>query len=187
MQEDIDLIMEMVEQSMNDTIEHLKQELTKVRSGKASPSLLAGIYVDYYGSPTPLAQVANIKIADARTLTIEPWEKTVLGGIEKAIFAANMGLTPQNDGQIIRLNLPPLTEDRRKDLAKQAGAMGENGKVSIRSGRRDAIEAIKKEVKDGYSEDSGKRAEGNVEELMKQFYAKIEGLVKAKEEEILKV
>lgn len=187
MQEDIDLIMEMVEQSMNDTIEHLKHELTKVRSGKASPSLLSGIYVDYYGSPTPLAQVANIKIADARTLTIEPWEKTVLGGIEKAIFAANMGLTPQNDGQIIRLNLPPLTEDRRRDLAKQAGAMGENAKVSIRSGRRDAIESIKKEVKDGYSEDSGKRAEGNVEELMKQFYGKIEALVKGKEQEILKV
>jgi len=187
MQEDIDLILEMAEQSMVDTIEHLKQELTKIRSGKASPSLLSGIYVDYYGSPTPLAQVANVKIADARTLTIEPWEKTVLGAIEKAIFAANMGITPQNDGQIIRLNLPPLTEDRRRDLAKQAGAMGENAKVSIRSGRREAIESIKKEVKNGYSEDSGKRAEGNVEELMKQFYAKAEALVKTKEEEVMKV
>jgi ribosome recycling factor len=187
MQEDIDLILEMAEQSMAGTIDHLKNELTKVRSGKASPNLLSGILVDYYGSPTPLAQVANVKIADARTLLIEPWEKTVLGAIEKAIFAANMGITPQNDGQIIRLNLPPLTEDRRKDLAKQAGAMGENAKVSIRSGRREAIEAIKKEVKNGYSEDSGKRSEGNVEDLMKQFYSKIEGLVKAKEEDILKV
>ncbi len=187
MQEDIDLILEMAEQSMKDTIEHLKNELTKVRSGKASPSLLSGIYVDYYGSPTPLAQVANVKIADARTLTIEPWEKSILGGIEKAIFAANMGLTPQNDGQIIRLNLPPLTEDRRKSLAKQAGAMGENAKVSIRSARREAIESIKKEVKDGYSEDSGKRAEGNIEDLMKAFYGKIEATVKAKEDEVMKV
>lgn len=187
MQEDIDIIIETAEESMADSIEHLKQELSKIRSGKASPTLVKDIKVDYYGSPVPLSQVANIKVADARTLTIEPWEKKMLGEIEKAIFGANMGITPQNDGIIIRINLPPMTEDRRRDLAKAAGADGEKTKISIRSARREAIEAIKKEVKDGYSEDAGKRSETAVEDLMKQFYAKVLALTTAKEKEIMTV
>lgn len=187
MNEDIELILETSQESMDSSIEHLKHELTKIRTGKASPALLQDIRVNYYGAPTPLQQVANVRIEDARTLSIEPWEKKVLGDIEKAIFAANLGLTPQNDGKIIRINLPPLTEDRRKQLAKQAGAAGEKAKVSIRSARREAIEAIKNEVKNGYSEDEGKRSEAKVEDMMKEYYGKIEGLASSKEKEIMTV
>ncbi len=187
MQEDIDIIIESSEESMENAIHHLTHELAKIRTGKASPRLLQDIKVNYYGTPTPLAQVANLKTPDARTLTIEPWEKKMLAEIEKGIFAANMGFTPQNDGIIIRINLPPLTEDRRKDLAKQASAAGEHAKIGIRSARRDGIDAIKKEVKKGYPEDAGKRAEASVDELMKQFYAKAEALVVAKEKEIMTV
>lgn len=187
MNEDIELIIDTLKESMDASIEHLKHELTKIRTGKASPTLLQDIRVNYYGSPTPLQQVANVKIEDARTLSIEPWEKKLLGEIEKAIFGANLGLTPQNDGKIIRINLPPLTEDRRKQLAKQAGAMGEDCKVSVRSARRDGIQAVKDEVKDGYPEDAGKRDENNIEDLTKAYYGKIEAFVKAKEKEILTV
>jgi ribosome recycling factor len=187
MQEDIDFIIETAQEAMNHSIDHFNHELSKIRSGKASPSLLQDIRIDYYGTPTPISQVANVKVADGRTLTIEPWEKSNLALIEKAIFAENMGLTPQNDGIIIRINLPPLTEDRRRDLAKQAGAMGEKAKVSIRSARRDAMEEIKKEVKDGFPEDAGKRAEALVEDLMKAFYAKTEAMAEAKEKEIMTV
>lgn len=187
MQEDIDFLIEAAEESMDNSIEHLKQELAKIRTGKASPSLLQDIKVIYYGAPTKLSQVANIKVADARTLVIEPWEKKVLGDIEKAIFGANIGLTPQNDGMIIRINLPPLTEDRRKQLAKQAGATGEKAKVSIRSVRREAIDGIKKEVKNGYPEDAGKRSETIIEDMVKKYYAKTLALSTAKEKEIMTV
>ncbi len=185
MQEDIDLIIEIAEKSMKDSVEHLLHELTKIRTGKASPALLNDIRVDYYGSLFPLTKVANVKVADARTLLIEPWEKKLLGEIEKAIFAANLGLTPQNDGITIRLNLPPMTEDGRKKLAKQAGATGEKAKISIRNVRREAIDEIKKEVKNGYPEDAGKRAEASIQDLMKSFVAKITALSEAKEKEIM--
>ena len=187
MNEDIELIIETSKESMDASIEHLKHELSKIRTGKASPALLQDIKVEYYGAPTALQQVANVRVEDARTLSIEPWEKKLLGDIEKAIFAANIGLTPQSDGKIIRINLPPLTEDRRKHLAKQAGAAGEKAKVSIRSSRREAIEAIKKEVKNGYSEDEGKRSETQIDDMMKAYYSKIEALSLAKEKEILTV
>jgi ribosome recycling factor len=187
MQEDIDFIIETVQEAMNHSIDHFNHELSKIRSGKASPTLLQDIRIDYYGTPTPISQVANVKVADGRTLTIEPWEKGNLGLIEKAIFAENMGLTPQNDGIIIRINLPPLTEERRIDLAKQAHALGEKAKVSIRSARRDGMEDIKKEVKNGFPEDAGKRAEAQVEDLMKAFYAKTEAMAAAKEKEIMTV
>lgn len=187
MNEDIELIIETSRESMDASVDHLKHELTKIRTGKASPALLQDIRVNYYGAPTPLQQVANVRIEDARTLSIEPWEKKVLGDIEKAIFAANLGLTPQNDGKIIRINLPPLTEERRKQLAKQAGAAGEKAKVSIRSARREAIEAIKNEIKNGYSEDEGKRSEAQIDDMMKQYYGKIEGLASSKEKEIMTV
>lgn len=187
MQEDIDFIIETAQESMSASIDHLNHELSKIRSGKASPSLLQDIRIDYYGSQTPISQVANVNVADGRTLIVEPWEKSNLGAIEKAIFAENIGITPQNDGQIIRINLPPMTENRRKELAKQAGAMGEKAKVSIRSARRDAMEEIKKEVKDGYPEDAGKRAETQIEDLMKAFYTKEGTLVAAKERDIMTV
>ena len=187
MNEDIELIIETSKESMDASIEHLKHELSKIRTGKASPALLQDIKVEYYGAPTALQQVANVRVEDARTLSIEPWEKKLLGDIEKAIFAANIGSTPQSDGKIIRINLPPLTEDRRKQLAKQAGAAGEKAKVSIRSSRREAIEAIKKEVKNGYSEDEGKRSETQIDDMMKAYYSKIEALSLAKEKEILTV
>lgn len=187
MQEEIDFIIETAAESMSNAIDHLNHELSKIRSGKASPTLLQDIRVDYYGAPTPISQVANVKVADGRTLTIEPWEKGTLALIEKAIFAENMGITPQNDGIIIRINLPPLTEDRRKNLAKQAHALGEKAKVGIRSARQHAMTDIKKEVKNGFSEDGAKRAEAQIEDLTKSFYAKIEVMAAAKEKEILTV
>lgn len=187
MQEDIDLIIETAQESMSASIEHLNHELSKIRSGKASPTLLQDIRVESYGMQVPINQVANIKVADGRTLTIEPWEKSSLGAIEKAIFAENMGLTPQNDGIIIRINLPPLTEDRRRNLAKNAAAMGEKAKVGIRSVRRDAMDEIKKEVKNGFSEDAGKRAETKIDDMTKAYYATAEKYVAAKEKEIMTV
>jgi ribosome recycling factor len=187
MQEDIDFIIETAQESMSASIEHLNHELSKIRSGKASPTLLQDIKVESYGTQVPISQIANIKVADGRTLTIEPWEKSNLGVIEKAIFAENMGLTPQNDGMIIRINLPPMTEDRRIDLAKQAHGMGEKAKVSLRSVRRDAMDEIKKEVKNGFPEDAGKRAEAQVEDLIKSFYVTAEKYVASKEKEIMTV
>jgi ribosome recycling factor len=187
MQEDVEIILEAAEEGMTGAIEHLRHELSKVRTGKVSPALLQDIRVDYYGAPTPLAQVANVKVVDGRTLVIEPWEKKLLGEIEKAIFGANLGFTPQNDGIIIRINLPPLTEETRKNLAKQAVAIGEKAKIGVRNARRDAIDMIKKEVKDGLPEDAGKRAEAAIEELMKSYYSKVEATTKAKEQEILTV
>lgn len=187
MQEDIDFIIETAQESMSASIDHLNHELSKIRSGKASPTLVQDIKVESYGMQVPISQVANVKVADGRTLTIEPWDKSALGVIEKAIFAENMGITPQNDGIIIRINLPPLTEDRRIILAKNAGAMGEKAKVSLRSVRRDAMDEIKKEVKNGFPEDAGKRAEAQVEDLIKSFYTTAEKYVALKEKEIMTV
>src|SRR6476646_10677029 len=151
--EEVLLTLELAEDSMKKAINHLEAELTKIRAGKANPQMLDGIVVDYYGSPTPLNQVANISVADVRTLTIQPWEKNMLQPIEKAIIGANIGVTPQNDGTIIRLFLPPLTEERRKELVKRVHGEGEHSRVAIRNIRRDSIEAIKKLQKDGLSED----------------------------------
>ncbi len=184
---DIDSAILEGEMSCDSTLDHLKHELKKIRAGKASPAMISGIMVDYYGSPTPITQVANIGTADSRTITIQPWEKNMLGPIEKAIFEANLGLTPMNDGEFVRLNIPPLTEERRKILAKQAKAHGEDGKVSIRSARHKMIDFIKKEVKNGYPEDAGKKREDEVEKMVKKFYSLIDQLVEAKEKDILTV
>jgi ribosome recycling factor len=138
---------------------HLEVELTKIRAGKASPTMLDGINVDYYGAPTPIAQVANISVLDVRTISIQPWEKNMLAPIEKSIMQANIGVTPQNDGNQIRLFMPPLTEERRKELFKKASGEGEHSKVAIRNIRRDAIEQVKKLQKDGLSEDASKDGE----------------------------
>ena len=144
MTEDISTIIAGTEDQMKKAINHLEAELIKIRAGKANPQMLDGIVVDYYGSPMPINQVANISVMDARTLSIQPWEKNMLQPIERAIIAANIGITPQNDGVIIRLFLPPLTEERRKELVKKCQAEGEHSKVAIRNIRRDAIESISK-------------------------------------------
>ena len=168
-------------------IEHLKHELTKIRAGKASPAMLQGILVEYYGNPTPLNQVSSISTPDARTLAIQPWEKNMLRPIEQAIFAANLGLTPMNDGEFVRISIPVLTEERRKDLVKQCKALGEDSKVGLRNERHKMIDFIKKEVKDGYPEDAGKRREAEVEQMVKDYTKKIEDLLTAKESEIMTV
>ncbi|MCH2044496.1 MAG: ribosome recycling factor [Saprospiraceae bacterium] len=187
MQEEIDLIIETSEEGMQSSVERLVRELNKIRSGKVSPSLVSDIRVDYYGAATPMNQVANIKAEDGRTLVIAPWEKHMLAVIEQGIFQANIGVTPQNDGKVIRLVIPPLTEERRRNLVKQSGKVIEQAKVSIRSSRREAMEEIKKAVKDGYSEDAGKRSEEQVQQLTNNYIAKVEKIMEAKEKEIMTV
>ena len=173
--------------SMESTIEHLKSELIKVRTGKASPAMLNGIMVEYYGNPTPLNQVSNVSTSDAKTIVIQPWEKTMLAPIEKAIFEANLGLTPQNNGESIMINIPPLTEERRKDFVKRAKELGEDAKVSIRNARRAVMEKIKAAVKDGFPEDAGKRKETETEDLTKGFVETVDKYVAAKEKEIMTI
>jgi ribosome recycling factor len=172
---------------MTKAIGHLESELTKIRAGKATPSMLDGIMVDYYGNPTLLSQVANISILDARTISIQPWEKSMLQPIEKGIMAANIGITPQNDGVNIRLFLPPLTEERRKELVKKCNGEGENAKISVRNIRRDGIEQIKKLQKDGVSEDECKSAEITVQDTTDKFIALVDKHLVAKEKEIMSV
>ena len=173
--------------AMNKAINHLETELVKVRAGKANPNIVDGIIVDYYGNPTPINQVGNISVADSRTLTIQPWEKNMLQPIERAIIAANIGIHPQNDGNIIRLFLPPLTEERRKDLVKKCHGEGEHAKVAIRNIRRDAIEHIKKLQKNGLSEDATKDAEANVQGLTDKFIGMVDKHLSLKEKEIMVV
>lgn len=180
-------IFEEAEIEMEGAVEHLQNELVKLRTGKASPSMLGGIMVDYYGSPTPLGQVSNVGTADAKTLTIQPWEKSMLAPIERAIFEANLGLTPQNDGEIIRINIPPLTEERRKEMVKRAKALGEDGKVSLRHTRHKVMDFIKKAVKDGFPEDMGKRKEDEMQKMVNNFAEKIDALVAAKDKDIMTI
>lgn len=181
------MYIEEAKEAMEHALDHLKKELVKIRAGKASPDMLSGLVVPYYGSPTPLAQVANVSVSDSRTLVIQPWEKSMIQPIEKAIMEANMGFTPQNDGDLIRINIPPLTEDRRKQMVKQVKAVGEDTKVGLRSARRDAMDGIKKAVKDGFAEDAGKRMEDEVEAMTKRYSGKIDDIVAAKEKDILTV
>jgi len=184
---DINQILTDTEATMTKAIGHLESELTKIRAGKATPSMLDGIMVDYYGNPTQLSQVANISVLDARTISIQPWEKTMLQPIEKGIMAANIGITPQNDGVNIRLFLPPLTEERRKELVKKCNGEGENAKISVRNIRRDAIEQVKKLQKDGVSEDECKSAEITIQETTDKFISLVEKHLVAKEKEIMSV
>ncbi len=172
---------------MKASIEHLQFELTKVRTGKASTSLLIDIAVNYYGHPTPVSQVANVSTADARTIIIQPWEKSMLAPIEKAIFEANLGITPMNDGEVVRLSIPPLTEERRKDLVKLAKQLGEEAKISLRSTRHKALDSIKKAVKEGYPEDAGKRKEAEVQNLITDYTKKVDNMVEAKEKDVMTV
>lgn len=184
---EVNSIMENAEAAMQRAIAHLEAELVKIRAGKANPSMLDGIMVDYYGNPTPVNQVANVTVLDARTISVQPWEKSMLSVIERGIIAANIGINPQNDGNIIRLFLPPLTEERRRELVKKCNVEGENAKVSIRNIRRDAIENIKKQQKEGLSEDESKDAEKDVQEKTDRYIAMVEKHLAAKEKEIMSV
>ena len=173
--------------AMDKAIDHADNELNKIRAGKASPSMLDDVMVDYYGTPTPLSQVGSVNTPDARTIVIQPWEKTLLGAIEKAIMEANLGVNPQNDGVIIRINVPPLTEERRRDLVKKAKAEAEMGKVAIRNIRKDANEKIRKLKADGVSEDEMKAGEADVQKLTDANIVKIDQLSEAKEKDIMTV
>ena len=187
MEMDISSLGSVAESNFKKVISHFKDELVKIRAGKASTSMLDGIMVDYYGTPTALSQVANINTPDSKTLSIQPWEKSMLAPIEQAIFGANLGLTPMNDGEFVRIIIPALTEDRRKDLVKQAKSEGENSKVSIRNERQKWMNFIKKEVKDGYPEDAGKKKEAELEGLVKTYIKSIDDLIVIKEKDILTV
>lgn len=173
--------------NMELAVEYLDDTLSRIRAGKASPRLLDGIRVDYYGSQAPISNVANVSVPDARTIAITPWEKSMFKEIEKAIINSDLGVTPENNGEVIRLSIPPLTEERRKVLVKQCKGEAENAKVSIRNARREAIDGLKKEVKNGLSEDVEKDAEGDVQKLHDQYMKKIDEVFAAKEKEILTV
>ncbi|HEY6899278.1 MAG TPA: ribosome recycling factor [Puia sp.] len=187
MSDDLELILEEARDAMKKALNHLETELIKIRAGKANPQMLDGLTVDYYGSPTPLNQIGNVSAMDARTLTIQPWEKNMLQPIERAIINANLGVTPQNDGNIIRLFMPPLTEERRKEFVKRAGGEGEQSRVAIRNIRRDAIEQIKKLQKDGLSEDEAKDAEKEIQDITDKNITLVEKHLQAKEKEIMSV
>lgn len=185
--EEIEIILESTKESMDDSIEHLRKELQKISTGKATPMMVDGLFVEYYGAPTPLNRVANVNVADARTLVIQPWEKTLIGAIERAIFEANLGVTPQNDGEVVRIIIPPLTQERRKDLVKKAKSLGEEAKVSLRNARRDAIKEVKDTVKSGVPEDVGKDKEAEIDDITKTYSNKCDDLVKVKEKDIMTI
>ena len=187
MSDELQIQVDHASESMNKAIAHLEAELLKVRAGRANPLMFDGLTVDYYGTPTPISQVGNITVADARTLTIQPWEKNMLQPIERSIIAANLGVTPQNDGVIIRIFLPPLTEERRKEIVKKVHGEGEHSRVAIRNIRRDAIEHIKKLQKQGVSEDLCGDAEAEVQEMTNKFIALVEKHLATKEKEIMSI
>lgn len=187
MEEEIEFIFDSAKELMGKSITHLEKNLTKIRAGKATPSMLDTVYVDYYGSQTPLNQVANVGTMDARTITVQPWEKAMLEPIERAIINSNLGLNPQSNGEMIMINVPQLTEERRRDLAKQAKAEAEDAKVGVRNARRDANDEIKKLEKDGLSEDRAKDLEAEVQKLTDSHGAKIEEILASKEADIMKV
>lgn len=175
------------EEKMELAVAYLDEALARIRAGRANPKILDAIRVDYYGSASPISNVANISVPDARTITITPWEKSMFKEIEKAIINSDLGITPENNGEIIRISIPPLTEERRRSLVKQSKAEAENAKVSVRNARRDAIEGLKKAVKQGMSEDVEKDTEVSVQKLHDKYLKKIDELFAAKEKEILTV
>ncbi len=187
MTEEITFILDSTEEAMNSTIAHLEKSFLNIRAGKASPQMLGSVFVDYYGAQTPLSQVANINVPDARTITIQPYEKKMIQPIEKAILIANLGFNPMNNGDVVIISVPPLTEERRRDLSKQAKAEAEDAKVGIRNSRKEANTDIKKLEKEGTSEDICKTAEETVQKLTDSFIKKIEEHLVVKEAEIMKV
>ena len=185
--EEIEFILDSAKESMGGSIAHLEKEFLNIRAGKASPQMLGSVFVDYYGSQTPLSQVSNVNVPDARTITIQPYEKTMLQAIEKAIMIANIGFNPMNNGDMIIINVPALTEERRRDLVKQAKSESEDAKISIRNARKDANTEIKKLEKDGTSEDVCKTAEEDIQKLTDGFIRKVDEHLALKEAEIMKV
>jgi ribosome recycling factor len=185
--EEIKMILEMAEDGMKSSIDHLHKELAKIRAGKAHPSMMDGVMVDYYGSQTPLNQVSNVNTPDARTISIQPWEKSMLEPIEKAIMMANLGLNPQNNGELIMINVPPLTEERRRNLVKQTKTEGEHARVSIRNARKEANDEIKRLQKDSISDDLAKDAEDKVQKLTDKYNQSVEDLLERKEKDIMTV
>jgi ribosome recycling factor len=187
MNEEVQLYFDDAVEKMENALKYLQSELVKLRAGKAYPSMLDGIMVNYYGTPTPLQQVASINTPDARSFVIQPWEKKMIDAIEKAIFAANIGMTPTNNGEVVRLTVPQITEERRKSLVKQVKVEGENAKISIRNTRRDAIEEFKKMVKQGLPEDMEKDASEDMQKLTDKYYKKVDEILTKKETEIMTV
>jgi ribosome recycling factor len=185
--EEIELNIQQTVEHFDKAIEHLAFELNKIRAGKASPAMLNGLMVDYYGSPTPLAQIANISTPDARTISIQPWEKKMLAAIERSIFEANLGITPMNDGEVVRLMVPPMSEERRITMVKQAKHAGEESRVGIRAHRHKIMDFIKKKVKDGFPEDLGKRKEEEVQKTIESYMNKIDKMIEVKEKDIMTV
>ncbi|MDR2936991.1 MAG: ribosome recycling factor [Rikenellaceae bacterium] len=180
-------ILDAAKEKMNRTVEHLDNELLNIRAGKASLNVLNAVVVDYYGTPSPVNQAASVTVPDAKTVLVQPWDKKMIPIIEKAIMAANIGLTPSNNGDQIRLSIPPLTEERRKELVKQVKAEAENARVSLRNARRDAVEHFKKSQKEGMAEDIAKDGEEAVQRMLEKFSKKIDELFTAKEKEIMTV
>lgn len=187
MNEDVELIIEETKDRMQKALEHLEHELARLRAGRATPVLLDGITVDYYGVNSPLAQVSNINTPDPKTILIQPWEKTMLGTIEKAIMAANIGLTPINNGEVIRINIPPLTEERRHQLVKQVRNEGETAKISVRNTRKWANDELKQLLKDGLPEDIEKNAVETVQEMTTEFNSKVDKVMTLKEKDVMTV
>ncbi len=184
MNEEVSFIIEATQDSMEKALLHLEKELVKIRAGKASPAMLASVMVEYYGSMTPLSQVSNVNTPDARTISVQPWEKNLIPEIETAIMNANLGFNPMNNGEMVIINVPPLTEERRKQLVKQAKAEAEEAKVSVRSARQEA----NKEIKNlGVSEDLAKNAEIDIQELTDSYTKKVDKILEVKEAEIMKV
>jgi len=187
MTEEIDFILDSTKESMEGSIAHLEKEFLNIRAGKASPAMLGSVFVEYYGSQTALSQVSKVSVPDARTITIQPFEKNMIQPIEKAIQIANIGFNPMNNGDMIIISVPPLTEERRRDLAKQAKAEAEDAKIGVRNVRKDSNNDIKKLEKEGTSEDICKSAEEEVQNLTNAFIKKIDELLAVKEAEIMKV
>lgn len=187
MNEEVELVFEMTKEHMEKALEHLDNELMRIRAGKANVHILDGVLVEYYGTPTPLNQVSNISTPDAKTIMIQPWEKAMIDPIEKALMNSNVGITPVNNGEVIRLIIPQLTEERRRTLVKQVRNEGENARVSIRNSRRDANDEYKQMQKDGLSEDETKKAEARIQELTDEFTEQIDSIVGSKEEDIMTI
>jgi ribosome recycling factor len=187
MNEDVELILEETKDRMQHALEHLEHELARLRAGRSNPALLDGITVDYYGVNSPLAQVSNINTPDPKTILIQPWEKTMLGTIEKAIMAANIGLMPVNNGEVIRINIPPLTEERRHQLVKQVRNEGETAKISVRNARKWANDELKQLLKDGLPEDLEKEAVENVQVLTTSYNEKVDKVMALKEKDVMTV
>jgi ribosome recycling factor len=186
-QEDVQFYLDEAKERMEGAMRHLDMELGKIRAGRANPKILQDVMVDYYGSPTPLAQVANVAVPDPRTIAVQPWDKKMIPVIERAIMNANLGLNPDNNGEIIRINVPALTEERRREFVKQSKAEAETAKVSIRNARRDVIEQVKKMVKDGLPEDMAKDAEVSAQKLTDDFGKRVDECLAKKEKDIMTI